>query len=823
MKNSRPEANQIAIRENSDLKATKAILERDLKKNQKSLKAAELDLDKYRQQLLDYSDKIKRRHLSEAMQEEMEELRRAVEDKDTELKALQDRLDRFTRDEDEMERLRGALDEAEQEREEKEELLEKKERELQDLRQRANEYEITGELREKDRLIEEQADQLEELREELRQLEQQKSNELDSLEDRLEIMEVEHKAAVHEFQQSLDASEEARQDLEVQLHKSNSPSGDRAFQRLRHELSELNQEKRKEIEALEDRLRLAEASGDNKTQLAQQAAHDAREQLRIVTREKDAEIAHLQKRLDITVDVQNDLEESRRQLAESRDESRELLRKNEERENELQRFKKTLETLDSETQALGDTVKERDSVLREMESLRESLVEREEEIVSLRKTSHAQSVALEELKQAHSTISEQERQLEMLKTTLRERTSELEVLRGHADEPDSQLEGVQNIVRERDQELEALRKTVNDQKGEIRDLQETADERRERLEELKESMAKTKEELEDEIEILENEREEADQAKHSLQAKIEGLEQEIRNSINIQSKMEPLEKDLRRTQREKCNLEEERRRLEDDRFVADQERSFLQGKIKTLTKELDEARHSATLRSPTTNASLRDKLRTSQNTIDSLKLKLAGTQDELDNAESRLATRASPSVARELRQKIREMEFQHEQEIKDLQSLLKSTTLELEAVRTRSEKRGTGSPLAKHNADTAALLREKDRKLQRLQQAREKGKIEAAIHAQETETLQLELESMRAKDEEVVRLRDELVNGEKRHTAEIKGLARQIQWLRANVAREEGFRAALGYEKRWLQMQIDMYTAWSVPRPNPLLFVFQWH
>lgn len=48
----------------------------------------------------------------------------------------------------------------------------------------------------------------------------------------------------------------------------------------------------------------------------------------------------------------------------------------------------------------------------------------------------------------------------------------------------------------------------------------------------------------------------------------------------------------------------------------------------------------------------------------------------------------------------------------------------------------------------------------------------------------------------------------KKHVGELKGLAKQIQWLRAKCAREEGFRSGLVYEKKFLLMQIEMFEAW---------------
>ena len=49
---------------------------------------------------------------------------------------------------------------------------------------------------------------------------------------------------------------------------------------------------------------------------------------------------------------------------------------------------------------------------------------------------------------------------------------------------------------------------------------------------------------------------------------------------------------------------------------------------------------------------------------------------------------------------------------------------------------------------------------------------------------------------------------QKKHMSELKGLAKQIQWLRAKCVREEGFRSGLVYEKKFLLMQIEMFEAW---------------
>jgi hypothetical protein len=69
--------------------------------------------------------------------------------------------------------------------------------------------------------------------------------------------------------------------------------------------------------------------------------------------------------------------------------------------------------------------------------------------------------------------------------------------------------------------------------------------------------------------------------------------------------------------------------------------------------------------------------------------------------------------------------------------------------------------------------------------------------------------SLSVNDEsEIVTLRSEAEEREKRHNKEMRGLCMQIEWLRARYRREEGFRAAAGYAKRYMGLQIELFEAW---------------
>ena len=80
--------------------------------------------------------------------------------------------------------------------------------------------------------------------------------------------------------------------------------------------------------------------------------------------------------------------------------------------------------------------------------------------------------------------------------------------------------------------------------------------------------------------------------------------------------------------------------------------------------------------------------------------------------------------------------------------------------------------------------------------------------------------SLSVNDEsEILALRTEAEERERRHVKEIRGLCMQIEWLRARCRREEGFRAAAGYAKRYMGLQIELFEAWYVPFP-PISFLF---
>jgi chromosome segregation ATPase len=138
----------------------------------------------------------------------------------------------------------------------------------------------------------------------------------------------------------------------------------------------------------------------------------------------------------------------------------------------------------------------------------------------------------------------------------------------------------------------------------------------------------------------------------------------------------------------------------------------------------------------------------------------------------------------------REQKTALEAKIKDLESRMREKDSQHRKLQSeaKSAQRDEQSALEKQLRDLESLLREKESQLRLLQ-----ASSKAVQHKAHQDAIDL--------DEQAEALT-------KRHIKEINGLAKQIQYLRARCARAEGFREALGYQKRFFLMQIQVYSEW---------------
>lgn len=209
---------------------------------------------------------------------------------------------------------------------------------------------------------------------------------------------------------------------------------------------------------------------------------------------------------------------------------------------------------------------------------------------------------------------------------------------------------------------------------------------------------------------------------------------------------------------------------------------------------------------------------TATQTISRLRTRISSLENDLRT--HRQATTADVTIA---------------EERKDLHEMLKDAKLTAEDLQVQITSR--------ENQLTSASNREKDLRAQ-LKRVRE----ERTLQIQRSTALSTELENAQSRYERAVdnlsrqqhnweeerkamasRVRfantsvsslhandnQTLESMQTKHVGELKGLAKQIQWLRAKCSREEGFRSGLAYEKKFLLMQIEMFEAWYAYSPFP--------
>jgi len=749
LKKSGPDHFQQATKDNVELRTNAIQLERDLKKYRKMLTAAEQSIETYKIQFKEYAEKVKSRHKSEIINEELERLQQLADERLKLIEKLQRQLEESEDREnsnEEIEKLREDLEELEAELKVKERAIDEKDEELETLQEKLNSAagDIDVELEERDRRIDEQTAELDSLREQVQRLGRDKEENDASLQQKLDAVNEEHAADIEDLRKQLQLAEHDKRE-QLRNFESRLQTYDREkraeLETVQRKLDSVEKEKISEIESLEMRLKLAESKGDNQSQLAQQAAADAQERLKKLSQEKEDEIEDLRSQIHAFEGIQDQLETCQKQL---NDYAHDIQRKHEEEgrmEETISQLRQSLQEKERELRNTRTTLQGQDAISEELEKLRATVRDRDRELSTLKQVTEAQTVALDELKTLRIKLSERDsqgatisqelkaaqssandlkRDVERLEQTLKDRESELEVLREANEEPDSQLEGLQSIVRNRDTDLQELRQTLSARDKEIEKLIDSANEQLEMIEQLRDDMATQKEDLEDEIAVLEQQIDEAEADKEELKDQVARLERESEEVYKTQSNMSPIKKELRDARRESEQLQSKIDRLEKEERQTQVERDNLQNTIRQLQADLHKA----------------------------LDRKNKASTD-VDNGETA-----------------------------ELRTILKESALQVESLRL----------------ELTRLKKELGAKERQLQDVEETSKQHITTEAK-----------IQDKREEVARLQVQLMEAEKKHGKEIRGLTKTLTFLRAKLDREQGMRQGLGWQKQWFLLMVDMY------------------
>lgn len=684
-------------------------LQRDLKQYRKSLGNAEHELEQYRIQLRDYTQKVKERHVAESVREEMDDLRSQLQEKDALIAALhQDREDEngAAVANGEVERLQDDIGDLEADIREREGIIQGKDEELDALHERV------------------QALESEQAGDDDRQTVEEQQEELEALRDEVEAATLARNEEIAKLREDLRASERAR----VEELNSVKKSKELEIEKSRNELGKFRQEHDDEIAALEDRLRIAESGGNNRVQLLQQALDDAREDTKRVRRDKDGEIHELHSKLQSAQTIKEEMEQYKRQSSSHQEELNRRKKDEATSEGERRSLLNDNQRQTQEIQSLKQRVNDLERDLQDAENVRRRLQQKEHELSPLRRTAEERRVALQELSSLQEVIREQTGELKRLRVTADERSklqaeveqlrsklrrceSELELLQKVADEPDSQLEIVQKVVNDRNTEVDGLRDKIEKLKRLVEEVQKTANNRLQSMNDLKKEIDKNKTLHEEEIQVLDMALEDMQEEKDQLQKQVKSMAGRAKEQDAGRGVSQSLQKQISELRVENLTLESESQKAADRLSAMEADKSFFSSKVQQLTDQLDKAR---------------------------------------------LVARSKQVSG---------------QGLQELQDMVKNSELEAENLRVE---------LAKKE-----------------QQVAEEIKVRRTNRREESEA------------------RDKMADAEKRHAGELRGLAKQIQYLKAKCVREEGLREALAYSKQYFLMQIELYNEWYVPPFSP--------
>ena len=686
--------------------------------------------------------------------------------------------------------------------------------------------EAEAHLRDKARIIEDQQD------------------ELDSLQKRLEAAEGNLDVDSRKKSKIIQDHADKISELQEQLR---SVKGQ--FEAQLRDKASLIQEQADELQSLQHKLHSSQNSQDHETRRRAESVHNLEQLLKEKTKlaqDQEHLLYSLQAKLRLVESPNSDLRKKSKQLEQQIDMVYELegrLRSvNEEHEERVHE----LELL------LAGAKKEASDRAHRIEQLQERLAAAEADFNDdQRDRSFLRNEQLDRIHdlqgEVHRAAEDKENELENLSSRLRSSfdaekealEDEILVLETSLDEAAREKDVLESKVRQLEQELDAAHQAKNTG---------TPARERNRLRQHLQESQESQQTLQARIDALENE---LSAAKHANQHGSPVRERiELRSQLRdakleveaLQQQIQGLEADLEAQKAEKTmaeerhdlhdSLKEAKIRVEDLEMQLDERDS----RIGVLTKKESELRHQLTDtkaeaqelkrelltadetpgdrgRDETVRKELRDKAR-----------ELVNARIELEDLQAQVAERKESASSRqrretELRTQLRETKH----EVRKLYTQVEERDEQLQAAarnehdlraKLQRQKPTHSNPRSDGLDELKAQLADAEHELGFLQRQIAERDARMAKTLKREEELRFRLKSARlgnGGDGRVVQqkeLRALLEQKEHTHAGELKGLVKQIQWLRAKCGREEAFRADLAYAKTFFLMQVQMYNAW---------------
>ncbi|KAI9799177.1 MAG: hypothetical protein M1833_004217 [Piccolia ochrophora] len=829
-----PGYSEAALKENTDLKVDKVTMQTELRRYRKTLLGAERDLDTYRQQLAEAQESRKRSYADEELQEELAQLKRALEAKDTEIQELREQVENAEHDNAAQDGLKDEV------------------------------ADLEADLREKDRLIEERDDELEALKD---KLERETSIAAD-LEDQL----ASSQERVQELEQRGSTAEEKAGDLqEVQDELAESRDKveelEENVERLTAKVDEANEENRAALEEKD----LAEANLDelrdemaNKSistkglsrQLEEKTAklqdeverlRDAAEELNQNLKVRSAEVNELQEKINVLerdkakreADLNEDQESLQRQKDEAIEERESTSKKLHDVSDELRRVTDAKNLLQSRHDALtsesAGLQKDLSGARLEVAELQENLEAEQQHAIDV---NHAASENRREeidrmngeIDDLRREVDDKERQLDDSEDRWAYQRQELEAERDRAEEKAAGLERTIGKLQESEGTLSSkemkLQEALQSEKErhsreeeilsqQIEELHEDVETRRQSLDSVKAELSRAKEE------VRINKR-----AQNNLEEKAQGLEDEVvilQNALDeelerakggqstVFQESEDLKRQLTTAKVELARVEAS---LSEANDKVRKEKQGLQDQLATLNIEMYSLkRDGAELEAE--RDELRSQLKqeyTAERTIAKLRSKVTRLEKETRQAQNGHENESMAEERKELHEMLKEAKIEAE----DLQAQIlerdsrlhlgdsKDKELRSHLKRVREERTIQTQKASAAGTELERLQRKYDRSIDRLGQLQQSWDDERKSMMRRVRFPNTSVSS-HGDSSEVERLEKVVQQKEQKHAAEIRGLVAQITVMQKTLEREEFFRDDLAYQKDYFLTQIELY------------------
>jgi len=635
-----PGFGEAALRENTELKVDKVTMQKELHRYRKTLAAAEKDVEVFRQHMLEMQEKFKRKQFDAGQLEELDRLRRNLEEKETELGQLKGQEQRYDDLEDKIHDLETEL-------REKERLLDDQDDQVDDIKTKLEKQtSVIAELEQDLKQAQRRAIELEEEAQASEELAEAKDI-IDELERDVERFKREAEDAKEERQEAVRDKERAEADLdELQdemANKSITTKGlsrqiEEKANRLQDEAEDLREkhltleaevaDKSREVKKLLDKIDDLKQDGEVREQKLQNKLELSESEKQGVVRER----ATLTAKLDT---LQNDAQqiEDEKNLLQIRHDA--LTSESTGLQRELSRSRAIIEDLQDKldhekTLALSNEREVRDQYKAEIDRLSDRVEDLESEI---REKERLYDEDADKWDNQRRKLESQTQQAEQEAAGLRRTIDKLQEAEGALSGKESKLQQALQSEQQRHENQEALlTRQIKELNEDVQSRSEALDEARAELANVREelrlsqreqkALAETIEGLEDEVEILQASLDdETDRSNEEISSAKRELE-------NLRRQVHDLKLDLSKAESATANARAEVEAFHGDLRAGEGNNSLLNSRLRDVEAQLSKSREE--------KRQLKDQLAIVTTEAHSLRISKSDVEVERDELQSQL-------------------------------------------------------------------------------------------------------------------------------------------------------------------------------------------